>query len=74
MIIIFIIKSYTCNTKITFSFGTFYKKFSFKMFPKCSPDVPNIATLREHSADISGILRAGWVVVSKDLQLHCTIS
>ena len=23
--------------------------------------VPNIATLREHTANISGILRAGWV-------------
>ena len=32
------------------------------MFPKCFPDVPNISTLREHSANIPGILRAGWVV------------
>ena len=30
------------------------------MFPKCSLDVPNIATLREQSANILGILRAGW--------------
>ena len=30
------------------------------MFPKCSPDVPKIAMLREHSANIPGILRAGW--------------
>ena len=31
------------------------------MFSKCSPDARNIATLREHSANIPGILRAGWV-------------
>ena len=31
------------------------------MFPNFSLDVPNIATLREHSANIPGILRAGWV-------------
>ena len=30
------------------------------MFPKCSLDVSNIATLREHSANIPGILRASW--------------
>ena len=30
------------------------------MFLKRSLDVPNIATLREHSANIPGILRAGW--------------
>ena len=30
------------------------------MFPKCSQDVTNIATLREHSATITGILRASW--------------
>ena len=40
----------------------FVKKiFSFKMFPKCSLDTWNIATLREHSASIPGIFRAGWV-------------
>ena len=32
------------------------------MFPKCSLDVPNIAMLREHSANIPGILRASWDV------------
>ena len=34
--------------------------FSFKMFPKSSLDVPSIATLREHSTNIPGILPAGW--------------
>ena len=32
------------------------------MFPKHSLDARNIATLREHSPNIPGILRAGWVV------------
>ena len=32
------------------------------MFPKCFLDVPNIATLREHSANIPGILGVGWGV------------
>ena len=32
------------------------------MFSKCSLDVPNDATLREHSVNIPGILLAGWVV------------
>ena len=49
------IKSYTFNTKTTFPWRTFSKIFSFKMFPKYSLDVPNIATLREHSANIPGI-------------------
>ena len=31
------------------------------MFPKCSVDVQNIATLREQSANIPRILRANWV-------------
>ena len=31
------------------------------MLPKISLDVPNIATLREHSLNILGILCAGWV-------------
>ena len=31
------------------------------MFPKCSVDVRNIATLREQSANIPRILRADWV-------------
>ena len=30
------------------------------MFPKCSLDVQNITALREHSANIPGIVRAGW--------------
>ena len=30
------------------------------MFPKCSLDVPNIAALGEHTANIPGILCAGW--------------
>ena len=34
------------------------------MFPKCSLDVLNIAMLREHSVNISGILRAGWVIAT----------
>ena len=33
--------------------------FSFNMFLKCSLDAWNIATLREHSASIPGILRIG---------------
>ena len=32
------------------------------MFPKCSVDVPNIATLREHSENIPGVLRAAWAI------------
>ena len=32
------------------------------MFPKCSLDIQNIATLREHSANIPEILRAGWIM------------
>ena len=31
------------------------------MFLKCSLDAQNIAALREQSANISEILRAGWV-------------
>ena len=31
------------------------------MIPKCSLDVTNIAMLREHSTNIPGLLRAGWV-------------
>ena len=58
----FIIKSYTFNTKTTFLSRTFEKIFSFKMFPKCFLDVPNIGTLREHTSNIPGMLRAGWVV------------
>ena len=30
------------------------------MFPRC----PEIAMLREHSVNISGILRAGWVIAT----------
>ena len=32
------------------------------MLPKCSLDAQNIATLREHLANIPRILRAGWVI------------
>ena len=35
------------------------------MFPKCSLAVPNIVTLREHSANIPGISRAGWEAVAQ---------
>ena len=56
-----IIKSYTFNTKITFPQRTSKNIFSLKMFPKCSLDVLNIATLRKHIVNIPGILRAGWV-------------
>ena len=54
-------KSYTFNTKTTFPSRTFKKIFSFQMFPKCSLNIPNVATLREHTANIPGILRAGCV-------------
>ena len=41
----------------------FHQELLKKFFPlKCYPDVSNIATLREHTANIPGILRAGWVV------------
>ena len=53
-----IIKSYTFNTKTTFPSRTFQKIFLFKMFPRCSPDVPDIATLGEHPENIPGILLA----------------
>ena len=45
----------------------FHRELFKKSFPlkclflyKCSLDVPNIAMPREHSANIPGILRAGW--------------
>ena len=62
-----IIKSYTFNTKSTFPLRTFYKIFFFKMSPKCSLDVLNIVTLREHSVNIPGISRASWVISLKKL-------
>ena len=31
------------------------------MFPKCSLDIPNIATLMEHSENIPVILCASWI-------------
>ena len=40
------------------------------MFPKCSMNARNIATLREHLANVPGILRAGWVVGLKLIQLE----
>ena len=67
-----IIKPNTFNTKTTFPSRTFWKIFSFKMFPKCSLDVPNIAILREHLANIPGILRAGWVLTVL-LVYHCLV-
>ena len=48
------------DTKTTLPSRTFKNSFSFKIFPKCLPDVLNIATLREHSVNIPGILRASW--------------
>ena len=61
---IFVItKSYTFNTKTTFPSRTLYNIFFFKMFPKSSLDVPNIVTLREHSANIPRISRADWVLL-----------
>ena len=40
----------------------FHRELLKKAFPlKCSLDVRNIATLREHSPNISGTLRAGWI-------------
>ena len=54
------VKPYTFNTKDEFSSINFYKNIFFKMFSKCSLDTRDIATLREHSANIPGILRAGW--------------
>ena len=58
-------KSYTFNTKTNFPSRTFYKIIFFKIFPKCSLDVPNIVTLREHSANIPGISRAVWEAVAQ---------
>ena len=57
-----IIKSYTFNTKKTFPMRTFQKISSFKIFPKCFLDAPNIAALRENSANAARILHVGWVV------------
>ena len=39
------------------------------MFPKCSPDVPKIAMLREHSAEI----REYCVPVGKEVGTSCFI-
>ena len=50
-----IVKSYTFNTKANFSSKNFFKNIFFKLFPKCYLDARNIATLREHSANIPGI-------------------
>ena len=56
-----LLSNHTLPTQNNFFIENFKKKiFSFKMFPKCSLDVPNIATLREHTTNIPGILRAGW--------------
>ena len=37
------------------------------MFPKCSLDVPNIATLKKQTANIPRILLAAWVVENLNL-------
>ena len=58
---VFVVNSYIFNTKTTFPSRICEKIFSLKMFPKCSLDVRNSATLWEHSANIPGILRADWV-------------
>ena len=42
------------------------------MFPKCSLDVPNIPTLREHSVNIPAILCAGWERAAVTLLYHET--
>ena len=47
-----IVKSYTFNTNII---------FSFKMFSKSSLDDRKIVALREHWANIPGIFRSSWV-------------
>ena len=39
------------------------------MFPKFSLDVQNIATSREQSANIPGILRGDWVMTHEDALL-----
>ena len=50
------------------------------MFPKCSLDVtniatPNIAMLREHSMNIPGLLRAGWVsnITNNDVTVDAVV-
>ena len=43
------------------------------MFPKCSMDVPNIATLREHSENIPGVLLAAWAISKKQSQFYALI-
>ena len=40
------------------------------MYPKCYLDARNILTLREHLANISGILRAGWVICGCSFQIY----
>ena len=50
------------DQKTTFPLRTFKKIFSLKMFPKCSLDVLNIATLGKHTANILDILHAGLEV------------
>ena len=45
------------------------------MFPKCSLDVTNIAMLREHSKNIPGLLRAGWVsnITNNDVTVDAVV-
>ena len=40
------------------------------MFPKRSLDARKIAMLMEHSANIPGILRAGWVLRSPEFMIR----
>ena len=56
-----LLSNHTLLIQNNFSIENFKKIFSLKIFPKCSLYVPNIATLREHTANIPGILRAGCV-------------
>ena len=55
-----IVKPYIFNVEKTFSSRIFKKIFSFKMFPKYSLDLQNIATLRKNSASIPGVLDIVW--------------
>ena len=45
------------------------------MFPKCFLDVTNIAMLREHSTNIPGLLRAGWVsnITTNDVTVDAVV-
>ena len=52
----------------------FHRELFKKSFPlKCSLDVTNIATLREHSANIPGILRVCWVTYVEECYFQFTL-